>query len=153
MHADNSHHLAAAAQRRREDTLARAHKTLHELHEAGQPITVTEIAARAGVSRAWLYAETELRDQIQRLTTAPKESRSPITTNQPSSHASLLARLTLAHERIRELDNENQQLRDQLARLHGQLRATSIISTTSVADTVHDTNNLVKLPKVRTGPR
>ena len=47
----NSHHLVVAAQRRRDDTLERARRALHDLHETGQRHTITEIAARAGVSR------------------------------------------------------------------------------------------------------
>jgi len=68
MRHDNSHHLLAAAQRRRADTLERARKALHELGETGQRRTVTQIAAHAGVSRSWLYAQPELRDKLRRLT-------------------------------------------------------------------------------------
>ena len=64
MRHDNSHHLLAAAQRRRADTLERARKALQELGETGQRRTVTQIAAHAGVSRSWLYAQPELRDQL-----------------------------------------------------------------------------------------
>ena len=150
--ADNTHHLIAAAQRRRTDTLDRARRTLHELAETGQRFTVTEIAAHAGVSRAWLYAQTELRDDIRRLTpsaTAPPPAADRI---ERGTDASLQQRLTLARERIRELDTENRQLRDQVARLHGQLRATRI-GTTHVADTVNDANDLLKPQNARIGPR
>jgi hypothetical protein len=67
MRHDNSHHLIAAAQRRRADTLERARQALQELGETGQRRTVTQIAAHAGVSRSWLYAQPELRDQLRRL--------------------------------------------------------------------------------------
>lgn len=139
MRADNSHHLAAAARQRREQTLAKAHDALRDLEASGAAVTIAAIAAKAGVSRAWLYAETDLRNRLNvlrnnRLVTAP----APV---EPSSDASLRARLTLAHQRIRELADDNQQLRDQLARLHGQLRAARLNG--SVADTVHDTNGLI----------
>ena len=68
MRHDNSHHLLAAAQRRRADTLERARKALQELGETGQRRTVMQIAAHAGVSRSWLYAQPELRVQLRRLT-------------------------------------------------------------------------------------
>ena len=73
MRRDNSHHLVAAAQRRRADTLERARRALHELGETGQRHTVTQIAAHAGVSRSWLYAQPELRDQLRRLTAISAE--------------------------------------------------------------------------------
>jgi len=66
MRSDNSHHLVAAAQRRHDDTLERARRALHELRETGQRHTITEIAA-AAVSRSWLYAQSELRDELHQL--------------------------------------------------------------------------------------
>ncbi len=152
MLADNSRHLVAAAQQRRADTLNRARQTLHELGETGQRFSVTDIATRAGVSRAWLYAQDELRDQIRRLTTAPATLESATGNTERGSEASLRQRLTLAHERIRELDNDNRRLRDQIAHLHGQLRANRIASI-PVTDTVHDANILVNRQNSPSHPR
>ena len=53
MRHDNSHHLIAAAQRRRADTLQRARQALQDLGDSGQKSTVTQIAAHAGVSRSF----------------------------------------------------------------------------------------------------
>jgi hypothetical protein len=47
MRPDNTHHLLAAAQRRRDSTLERDQRTLRELSETTQRYTVTDIAARA----------------------------------------------------------------------------------------------------------
>ena len=152
MRPDNSHHLIAAAQRRRADTLQRAREALHDLAESGQPRTVTQIAAHAGVSRSWLYAQTELRDRLRQLTDAPQAAEPAAPQIEPSSEASLRQRLTLAHERIRELDNDNRHLRDQIALLHGQLRA-SRIAATPVTDTVHDANTQLTLPNSPPDPR
>jgi hypothetical protein len=152
MRADNSHHLAAAAARRRAQALGRAHAALQEVRASGEPITITALAARAGVSRAWLYAEPELRDDIQRLRTTNLPQRRPAAEPQPASDASLKNRLTIAHERIRELEHDNQQLRDQNARLHGQLRTTNL-GNICIADTVHDTNTLVKPQNDQENPR
>jgi Family of unknown function (DUF6262) len=144
---DNSHHLVAATQRRRADTLDRAQRTLHDLAQTGQRFTVTDIAARAGVSRAWLYTQPELRDDIRRLTAYPQATADTNGRAERGSVASLRQRLTLAHERIRELDNENRQLRNQLAHLHGQLRAAR------VTDTVYDTNTQLTPLNGRNDPR
>ena len=152
MRRDNSHHLVAAAQGCRADTLERARRALHELGETGQRHTVTQIAAHAGISRSWLYAQPELRDQLRRLTTMAATGRSATQPTEHASDASLRQRLTLAHERIRELDNQNRQLRNQIAHLHGQLRANRIANA-PVADTVHDANTLVTLPNSLIRPR
>ena len=114
-------------------------KALQELGETGQRHTIMQIAAHAGVSRSWLYAQPELRDQLRRLTAISETTSSAPARIERGSDASLRQRLTLAHERIRELDDENRQLRNQIALLHGQLRANRIADT-HVTDTVHDTN-------------
>ena len=152
MRRDNSHHLVAAAQRRRADTLERARQALQQLDETGQRCTVMQIAAHAGVSRSWLYAQPELRDQLRRLTAISEPAESAPARIERGSDASLRQRLTLAHERIRELDDENRQLRNQIALLHGQLRANRIAGT-HVTDTVHDINPQLTPPKSRSGPR
>ncbi|TVS84213.1 DUF6262 family protein [Mycobacterium helveticum] len=152
MRRDNSHHLLAAAQRRRADTLQRARQALHELDETGQRRTVTQIAAHAGVSRSWLYAQPELRDQLRRLTAISEPTESAPARVERGSDASLRQRFTLAHERIRELDDENRKLRNRIALLHGQLRANRITGT-PVTDTVHDINPQLTPPKSRSAPR
>ena len=95
------------------------------------------------MSRSWLYAQPELRDQLRQLTTISETAEPAPARIERGSDASLRQRLTLAHERIRELDNDNRRRRDQIAHLHGQLRANRITST-PVTDTVHDTNTLIK---------
>ena len=153
MRHDNSHYLLAAAQRRRADTLQRARQALQELGETGQRRTITQIAALAGVSRSWLYDQPELRDQLRRLTAISETPEpAPPAPVERGSDASLRQRLTLAHERIRELDNENRQLRNQIALLHGQLRANRIADT-HITDTVHDTNTQITPPNSRARPR
>lgn len=152
MRSDNTHHLLAAAQRRRDNTLERAQRTLRELSETGQRYTVTDLAAHAGVSRAWLYAQAELRDQIRQFTDQRPTSPPVIDQTQRSSDASMRQRLKLAHTRITELDNDNRRLRHQVAQLHGQLRATHLYGP-PVADTVHNENHLFMPPKDRTDPR
>ena len=139
MRPDNSHYLLAAAQRRRADTLERARKALQELGETGQRRTVTQIAALAGVSRSWLCAQTDLREHLRQLTDQHSASTPAVNHTQRSSDASLRQRLTLAHARIHELDDQNRQLRDQIAHLHGHLRA-SRLGSNHVADTFPDTN-------------
>jgi hypothetical protein len=152
MRRDNSHHLVAAAHPRRADTLERAQQALQQLDEAGQRCTVMQIAAQAGVSRSWLYAQPELRDQLHRLT-AISQAVEPVAARvERGSDTSLRQRLTLAHERIRELDDENRQLRNQIALLHGQLRANRIAGA-HVTDTVHDANTQLMPPNSRSGPR
>ncbi len=127
MRADNSAYLVAAAKHRHEQTRIKAIAALHDLDQAGAVITFGSVAGHAGVSRSWLYTQTDIKDEIRRIRSLrqPKPVERQATTA-PASDSSLRKRLTLAHQRIRELDDENRQLRDQIAHLHGQLRASRL---------------------------
>src|SRR3954454_4386010 len=141
MPADNGTHLRAAAQRRRAQTLQRARDALRQLEAAGEPITFDLVARTAQVSRAWLYSEPDIRQAIEQLRTQHRATTSaPVQASQRASDASLLARLQAAHARNRELASEVRQLREQLARAHGQLRAARLLSAppSSAADSSAD---------------
>ena len=116
MRSDNSIHLVTAARRRHEHTRAKAVAAMHELDRAGTPITFEAVADAAGVSRSWLYSQTDIKDEIRRLRAH----------NQPlrASDESLRQRLDIALRRNRELADENQRIRRQLAHALGQLRDT-----------------------------
>lgn len=125
MPADRIHRLAEHARARHDQTLQQAEAALETMVNDGDVVTVAHLASRAGVSRSWIYTQPELRDRIEQL-----QQNGRRTTGSPGgnagSHASeesLRRRLTLALQRITQLREENQQLRDSLARVHGQLRA------------------------------
>lgn len=125
MQADNTAHLHAAAQRRRQQTLARASEALDQLATAGERVSVARVAAVASVSRSWLYTQPELLERIEALTQqrpAPAEG-DRVPAGQRASSSSLMRRLELAHQRVGQLTEENQRLRDELARAYGRLRA------------------------------
>jgi hypothetical protein len=128
MPADHSHHLAEHARQRHEQTLDRARRTLVEMADAGELVTMALVARRAGVSRSWIYSQPELRDRIQQLRSLRATADVVRDTATRATDDSLRQRLTLAHERISRLRAENQQLRDALAHAHGQLREARLSS-------------------------
>jgi hypothetical protein len=125
MRSDNSLHLSTAAKQRHELTRAKAIAALHELDRAGAKITFESVADYAGVSRSWLYTQTDLKDEIRRLR-ARNQPRHATTTpaRQRATDDSLRQRLDIALRRNRELADENQRLRRQLAHALAQLRDT-----------------------------
>src|SRR5215470_10729082 len=112
MRADNSHHVVQAAQRRAEQTRQRAVTALRRMDATGQHITFDAVSRAAGVSRSWLYAQPDLRAEIQ-----------------------LLRHLEAATARIRHLETDNQQLRDTLARALGERRAIEVLGPMNSRDT------------------
>lgn len=133
MRADNTHHIVAAAQRRAEQTRKRAVAALQRMDAAGQRITFDTVSRAAGVSRSWLYAQQDLRAEIERLRrrhpTAKAAAIPP--QRQRATDASLLRRLEAATARIRRLEADNRQLRDALARVIGERRAAQILGPAS----------------------
>lgn len=128
MRADNTQFIVDAAKRRRADALSRAHTALTKALQAGEPITVSQLAATANVSRSWLYSEPTIRDQLAKVAAPARGHRRPPATPGPNraSEASLRTRLDVAVERVRRLEVENRNLRDQLARALGDQRSSRV---------------------------
>lgn len=122
MPADHADRLAQHARARHEQTLQQAHAALTSMASDGEAITVSLLASKAGVSRSWIYTQPELRDQIERLQSQTRTGAPRRDATNGASEESLRRRLALAHQRIAQLRTENQQLRQSLARAHGQLR-------------------------------
>ena len=76
MRPDNTHHLLAAAQRRRDSTLERAQRTLRELSETTQRYTVTDIAARALLTELkWTSAHVNGEVAVSGVTVTARDGR------------------------------------------------------------------------------
>ena len=125
MRPDNTAPIIAAARRRHELTRSKAIQALRELDRAGAAVTFAAIADTAGVSRSWLYAQDDLRQEITRLRDATRRPHPPIPTTQRASDTSLRHRLEVATDQIRQLRDERDKLRHQLARALGDQRHTS----------------------------
>jgi hypothetical protein len=102
---------------------------LRRMDNAGQSISFDAVAREANVSRSWLYAQPDLRAEVERL----RDRRNPSPTDrrvpdrQRASEASLRQRLEVMTERNRQLEIENRQLRVALAVALGEQRTASIV--------------------------
>ena len=117
--------LSEAAARRHELTRSKAVQALRELDRAGVPVTFAGVAQAAGVSRSWLYTQPDISGQIRRLRqeTNAAGSAGGIPAAQRATDASLRARLAAAHDRNKQLADENARLRRQLAHALGDQRS------------------------------
>lgn len=89
---------------------------------AGAVLTFESVARHGGVSRSWIYTQTDIKDEIRRLRELSRRQPSPTPCSQRASDDSLRQRLEIANRRNRELADENQRLRHQLACALGQNR-------------------------------
>ena len=117
--ADNSAYLAQANARRRQAALAgpRPGTPSSSSSARGTAINYTAVARTAGVSRAWLYRQNQIRDLISQL----RQQHAPAAglAAQHASTDSLRQRLDTARAEIARLRNENRSLREQIARQLG----------------------------------
>ncbi|MFC9355216.1 DUF6262 family protein [Rhodococcus sp. NPDC057014] len=129
MRVDNSHHIIAAARRRATATRRRAAAALRRMDNDGQPISFDALAREAKVSRSWLYSQPDLRAEVERLRDRriPSPAARQVPDRQRASVPSLRRRLEVATQRNRELEIENQQLREALAIALGEQRASAIV--------------------------
>jgi hypothetical protein len=127
MRADNIHHLTQAARRRAQATRRRAVAALRRMDTSGLPITIDALAREARVSRSWIYSQPDLRAEAARLRDRPRPATGSavVPERQRASDASLLRRVEVAAQRIRELETDNKRLRDALAEALGERRAAS----------------------------
>jgi hypothetical protein len=128
MRADNSHLVIAAARRRAAATRKRAVTALRRMEATGAPITFDSVAREARVSRSWLYSQSDLRAEVERLRARQRPATPPtaVPDRQRASNDSLLRRLEVASERIKHVEAENKQLRDALAAALGERRAADV---------------------------
>ena len=90
----------------------------------GAAITFESVAAKAGVSRSWLYSAADLRVQIAELRADTTSSiKRPTKLSQRATDMSLLTRLEVTQERLRQVIAENTHLRAQLELALGVNRA------------------------------
>lgn len=122
MRANNTAFIVKAARERREAALQRAEEALRHLDSSSGPVNFRAVADAAGVSRSWLYREPNLRTRVERLRhDRPANAPSPPSTQRASAE-SLQRRLEAALDEVASLKEENRQLREQVARLHGERR-------------------------------
>jgi hypothetical protein len=114
--------LADAAARRTLDAAQRVRTALRELDREGAAISFAAIAARARVSRAFLYEHPDFRPEIEALRVDQGAAPARLPVRQRGSDASLRTRLRAALDDNRRQREEIARLREELALAHGHAR-------------------------------
>ncbi|MDA5279576.1 DUF6262 family protein [Streptomyces sp. Isolate_45] len=118
--ADNARFLVEASKARSRQARERAEEAIKAAARRDQRPTVVSIANAAGVSRSWLYTQTDLITAINQLQQrSPAPHRSP---RHAASDTSLHRRLETALERNRQLRDQVADLTRKLETAHGEIR-------------------------------
>ena len=111
--------LKRSANSRSENAMKRAKAAILLMQSEELDINFRSVAARAGVSTAWLYAEKSLRDKIMKMRrTSPATDGESPEHRQRRSHDCVVATLRL---RIKTLEERNRELTEQLEAVYGRL--------------------------------
>lgn len=135
---ERSEPMIAAAHRRHEQTRQKAIEALRHLDAVGESISFASVARTAHISRAFLYRETDIRDEIDRLHVALPLKGPRVPVAERASDVSLRRTLEALRARLAELQKENRLLREALARKFGTQRAAALISSELLAGHVSD---------------
>lgn len=114
--------LADAAARRTLDAEQRVRAALRALDADGATVSFAAVASHARVSRAFLYAHTELRAEIETLRSIHTAAPARLPVRQRASDASVRARLRAALDENQRQRTELAALREELALAHGRVR-------------------------------
>jgi Family of unknown function (DUF6262) len=118
--ADNTQYLLQAARQRSGDARKRTMQAIADLAAAGQPVTPTTVARKAGVSRQWLYTFPDAHDAMRG---SPSGSPPPVAASSAANQASWQRRVEALSDENQRLRRKVKELEDLVARLYGLRRS------------------------------
>lgn len=113
--------LRAAAEAKRSEALARARRAIIALETRGQTVNFNTVAAEAGVSKGYLYRQPDLRRAIADRRPAPPTAVAASARRTTTTNEATAKKLALAVGALKRARAENQALREENARLRGDL--------------------------------
>ena len=120
MHQRDTSGLRKHARTKREEAIQRTEEGIRRLIKEGKSIGFKSVAEVADVSRAWLYQQPEIRARIEHL----RQQQSPkvaVPSEQRASKSSNATIIRTLKERVKKIQKENQDLRQQLELSYGRL--------------------------------
>lgn len=118
-HQRNVEGLRKSAELRHRQARQRAEEGISSLLQQRRLINFNTVAETAQVSTAWLYQQAEIRQRIEHL--RQQSQPQPAATKIRSSDASKDAIVATLRHRVKQVEAENRELRQQLEVVYGQL--------------------------------
>ncbi len=116
----NTTGIKAAAQKKREAAFAKTEEAIKKLLKEKKPINFESVAQTAGVTRAWLYNQPELRSRIEALRSQQAQKKE-LPVEIKASDASKTALIAELRRQNKELRAKNQKLKRELELAYGQV--------------------------------
>lgn len=118
--------LRRRARERAADTKRRADDTIALFLREQRPITFTAVAAAAGVSSAWLYQHQDIKERIMHLRAQQSpRAKAWVPPHERASDPSKDNVIKTLLERVKRVEADNRELRQQLEVAYGLIHAQS----------------------------
>ncbi|MDF2084442.1 DUF6262 family protein [Bacillus pseudomycoides] len=111
---DRKEHLKAIHASRKATTSQKVDKAIQRLVRANDPINFNSVASEAGVAKATLYNNRELRERIEILRQQQAEAPTPKQIKREINDSNKNAIIASLKRKIKKLEEEKKQLREQL---------------------------------------
>ncbi|MGE7871616.1 DUF6262 family protein [Bacillus paramycoides] len=111
---DRKEHLKAIHASRKATTSQKVDKAIQRLVRANDPINFNSVASEAGVAKATLYNNRELRERIESLRQQQAEAPTPKQIKHEIDENNKDAIIASLKRKIKKLEEEKKQLREQL---------------------------------------
>jgi pyruvate-formate lyase len=115
----NTEEIVRLAKQKSKETRENVDKVISKLSLEGETINFNAVAKEANVSKSWLYKEHDIRQRIESLRKQQK-SVNALSKPKKSSRSEEVLIKTLK-DRIKELEEENIKLKNQIQKLYGEL--------------------------------
>jgi hypothetical protein len=120
-HERNTDGLIKNARRKSESTAQRVDEAIQRLIKSKGKINFNSVSGESGVSKAYLYSHPEIRDRIDVLRRQQEGLPSPKQVKREMTDASKDVVIAAKNKRIKELEEENRLLKQELQKVRGKM--------------------------------
>ncbi len=120
-HKRNTDGLVGNANRRREETARKVDEAIERLTANKEKVNFNSVSTESRVSKAYLYTHTDIRGRIDNLRKQQEELQSPKQLKREITDASKDVVIAAKNKRIKDLEDENKMLKQELQTLRGKL--------------------------------
>ncbi|MEH7548071.1 MULTISPECIES: DUF6262 family protein [Bacillaceae] len=120
-HKRNTEAVVAYAKKKKEETVEKVEQAIKQLIKQNEKINFNTVTSAAGVSKSYLYNQPEIRERIETLRQQQREMTTPKNVKKNMSDENKESLIQVFRDRIRELEKENKQLKEEIKRVNGKL--------------------------------
>lgn len=118
---DRKTHLQQIHEQRRQKTNQRVDEAIKRLILAQEPINFNSVSKESGISKATLYNHDTIRERIEGLRIQQEQSRNPKQLKKKRTEETKDAMIESLKSRIKRLERENKQLKEQVKSFHAKM--------------------------------